>query len=142
MTLAEVLVALGLLAFITLSILSLFLSARTMGGKGEGTVRAVNLAEFELDRWKTSDFADLEALTTVPQSYQRDYLGQNYEVTVSATRLSTNTGAAEHRVLRLLLTLQWQEKKQLTMANQDQGTVGQSTTTYELDTMVSAVGAL
>lgn len=142
LTLAEILVALGLLTCLTMSVLGLFLSARTVGAKGEGSVRAVNLAEFELDRWKTSDFATLETLTSAPQNYQRDYLGQAYQVTASASRLSSTPGVPEYDVLQLVIALEWQEKKQMTLADQDQGTIGQSTTRMEIQTMVSAVGAI
>jgi Tfp pilus assembly protein PilX len=142
LTLVESVISLGVMTIITLSLLSLFLSARTMGSKGEGVVTATNLAEAELDRWKTSDFLALEALIAQPETYRVEYLGQSYDIIASAARLSSNSTSAEYRVLKLTVLLEWQEKKQLTMAKVGQGTVNQTSTIMRLDTMVSAVGSL
>ena len=138
----ETMVALGLLAFITLSIMALFLSARTMGSKGEGSVLAANLADSELDSWKAKGFASIEALEAAPESYERIYHGQTYEVEATAVRLSSTPGDPGHGVFHLTVTLEWEEKKQLADPGKKLLSVGQTTSRLEVESLVSEVAAL
>ena len=142
LSLAECVISLGITSVLTLSLLSLFLSARTMGSKGEGLVTVTNMAEEELDLWKTTDFAVLEGLLSDPEVYQRDYLGQSYDIEVSAERLSTDDSTPEYKVLLLRVQVEWLERKQLTMGTVAQGSVNRTPTQMEVLTMVSAVGSI
>lgn len=137
--LLEVVLALGLLSFILLSIMGVFLTAGASGSYGRASVDAVNLAERELYSWKAKDFVELEALVGNPQVYQLSHKNKDYDVEISAARLSANVADPEYRMLNLSTNLTWQEKKSLAQ-DENQSAVQETQTQFRLDTVVSGTG--
>lgn len=106
-------VAFGLLAVVTLTLLGLLASSLSLQDKGEENLVAVHLAEAEMQRWKSRSYREVVALVSSPLS-PRDVVsgGREYrcQVLVSPDSLSL----ASLRLLRLKVRLDWTETTALT----------------------------
>jgi len=114
-SLAEIVVAIGILATSLLFLMGLLVTNLSLQGKGEVTVAAANVAESVLDSWKARPYAELLALSggsPISQTVTVDSRDYVCDLTVSPLQpASSNPGG---RVLLLDLKTSWTESTVLT----------------------------
>ncbi len=112
--LSEITLAIGLFAVIALALVSLFVSNAATQIQGQGTVRAVHLAQSFLEQHEARPYWELEALLAsprVPRVQQVD--GVEYTLTLSVERVSTSPAQPEYQLLSLTSRCDWNERRAL-----------------------------
>ena len=116
-SLLECIVALGLMTVISLTMASLFLGGQaTTNHTLEGS-RGSQLAELEMSHLKGLPFAELESYTITPPEMQQQKLDDlDFQVHSRVERLNPTPGHPDFDLLRLEVTVNWQENRQLAVS--------------------------
>ena len=113
-TLAEVVLALGLLSIIALGLMSLFVSSRVSSQGGTARVEAIQLAAQEMDQAKRRPYNELVALTTTPlPPYSVSFHSQPYQVSLTVQRSGSNPSLLDYDLLELQVVVSWEQKDRL-----------------------------
>lgn len=137
MSLAEVVIAIGVLAVVILTLVGLVVTGLSAQDKGEENVAAVHLAESEMDMWKARPYQEIAALVGVasaPSSRISD--GREYTCQLKVERLVDDN--PDGRILRLTVHLDWMESTGLG----EGGSRLQRPVSFELDSIVAPGAAL
>lgn len=110
LTLAEIIIALGLFSLIALAVMSILLSARSASSAGAESATAAAVAQGQLDSLATLPNATLLGyLTAAPPDYPVVQDGRTYQVHVQVARLNTAPGAVDYNLLDVSVRLTWQQ---------------------------------
>lgn len=107
-TLLEVIVAVGILAVVTLIVVGVILTAQLGGTSTHETTVATSLAEGYVDELKRGSFSLLEDAIAAPIVASRDIDGREHQLSTEVSRLSVDPSDPDHRVLHLDCTVSWQ----------------------------------
>ena len=136
-TLAELLLAVSLIAVAAMAVLGLFLSSRTSEEASFENAQGGHLALTEMRRLKSLPYSTLVTyLAAAPSPYNVTDAGVTYQATVAVTRRDPTVGSPDFDVLDLRLQLDWLQKKTLVV---DQTGVGSATRANTKIIMHSAV---
>ena len=120
-SLLECMVALGLMAVVTLTIASLFLGGQASTVHTLEGSRGSQVAELEMSHLKGLPFAELEALITTPAAARQEKLDNcDFQVESRVSRVNPAVGQPDYDLLRLQVKVSWQENRQLTVSEKNQ----------------------
>lgn len=113
-SLAELMIALGLFAAISLFVIALITSAASSRAKGETAVLATHLAEQEMALAKALPYQDIAArLGTTTPAVTREVGGYSFDHTMTVEALAGAGLNPTGQVLVLTVQVDWEERTQL-----------------------------
>ena len=114
-------VALGLMAVVTLTIASLFLGGQASTVHSLEGSRGSQMAELEMSQLKGLPFAQLEAYIANPPAPRQTKLDDcDFQVESRVERIDPAPGQPDYDLLRLQVKVHWQENRQLAVSEQHQ----------------------
>lgn len=141
-TLAEAVVAIGLLAIIILVLIGIFTSGLATQDKGNEDIRAIAIAEAEMNYWKARPYQEVyDRIANPPPTRTRSADGGEYSSQLKVEVLTPSDSEIpnpDDRTLKLTVVVSW-----MSQAGLDQGkTKAQHTATLKLVSIISPGVAL
>jgi hypothetical protein len=108
LSLAETVIAIGVLAVIVLFLIGLIVTSFAVQDKGDENLAAVHLAESEMNLWKSRPYQEVAALAPGPTpAVLKISDGREYRCSLSVAPLASDN--PDGRILRLTVRLDWTE---------------------------------
>lgn len=138
-SLAEILLAIGVLTTLILLLIGLVASGLASSDKGEEHITAVHVAEAEMGRWKARTYSEILALSgqdLAPVPRLSD--GREYQCQLVVQPVAPAALNPDGSVLRLTVRVNWQEATALG----GQGTRSERPASLELESVVGPGASL
>lgn len=138
-SLAEIMVAIAVLAVLVMVLGGLLATALGAGDKGEENLAAIHLAEVKMGELKARPYSQLVALvgqTSPAEKLTSD--GREYDCRFQVETLAAPNPNPDGRLLRLTVRMQWLEASALG----EQGTRSERPSELQLDSVVGPGAAL
>ena len=118
-SIAEVMIAIGIVSALAISLIGLFLSARIATESGDHRTKALALSEEALLRYKAETYAKLQDyLSSPPPSINVVSNGINFSTAAEFERLDSSSSSPEYNLIQITTTTTWAEKKSLAIAEE------------------------